>query len=151
MLKLLAGAALVLLSSAGPAAAVGMIADEDTPTATFEEARVMIEEGRYREAIDLLQPAASAQSDSPDLWSLLGFAYRKSGQPDKSFAAYNRALLIDPDHIGANEYLGELYLQVGDPERAKRQLRIVDDACVVGCPAFDQLKAAIEAYEAGKR
>jgi len=152
MRHILAGFALLaFLAFHDPVLAVNMIADDDTPVAEFEAASTLIDEKRFDEAIALLEKVVEEENDSPDLWSLLGFAYRNTGQADMAFAAYNKALLIDPEHIGANEYLGELYLQVGDLEKAKAQLRIIDDVCVSGCPSFDQLKAAIAAYEAGKR
>ncbi len=133
---------------ATPALAVKMITNDATPTAEFEEAIDLIDEERYEAAIALLEKVAEAEPNSADVWSLLGFSYRSIGNTQRGFAAYNKALLINPDHIGANEYLGQLYLQVGDLEKAKAQLRIVDTACVVGCPEVDQLRAAIKAFEA---
>ncbi len=137
------------LALATPAAAVRMITSDATPSEEFEEAIALIDEDRFEDAIELLEEVVEVDPDSADVWSLLGFSYRNIGETDEAFAAYNKALLIAPDHVGANEYLGELYLQVGDLEKAKAQLRIVDDACTAGCPEFDQLKAAIEAYESG--
>ena len=47
--------------------------------------------------------------------------------------AYNKALAIDPKHRGANEYLGELYLQLGDLAKAEERLEKLDDICFYGC------------------
>ncbi len=142
---------LLLLSAvsfAAPAGAVRMITNDATPSQEFEEAIALIDDELYHEAIDLLEDVAEAEPNSADVWSLLGFSYRSVGNTERAFAVYNKALLINPDHIGANEYLGELYLQVGDLDKAKAQLRIIDTACVVGCPEVDQLRAAIKAFEA---
>ncbi len=142
--------ALVLLLTLGlatPAGAVRMITNDATPSGEFEEAIALIDDDRFEEAIELLEDVAEVEPNSADVWSLLGFSYRSIGKTERAFAVYNKALLINPDHIGANEYLGELYLQVGDLEKAKAQLRIVDTACVVGCPEVDQLRAAIKAFE----
>ena len=38
----------------------------------------------------------------------------------KAFDPYNKALAIDKKHLGANEYLGELYLKVDKPKKAKK-------------------------------
>lgn len=141
--------ALVLgIGLATPAGAVRMITNDATPSEEFEESIALIDEDRFEEAIELLEEVAEAEPNSADVWSLLGFSYRSIGNTERAFAVYNKALLINPDHIGANEYLGQLYLQVGDLTKAKAQLRIVDTACVVGCPEASQLKAAIEAFEA---
>ncbi len=138
----------LVLALAAPAGAVKMITNDATPTEAFNDAIALIDEDRYDEAIALLEEVAEEEPNSADVWNLLGLSYRSIGQSDRAFAAYNKALLINPDHVGANEYLGQLYLQVGDLEKAKAQLRIVDTACVVGCPEFEQLQAAIQAYEA---
>ena len=45
------------------------------------------------------------------------------------------------------EYLGELYLQTDDLAKAKERLKKLDDICTFGCEEFNDLKAAITAYE----
>ncbi len=62
---------------------------------------------------------------------------------------YDQALTIDPKHKGANEYLGELYLKLGQLEKAEAQLARLDDICTFGCEEYDELKAAIETYKTG--
>ncbi|GAB5470762.1 MAG: hypothetical protein Kilf2KO_37920 [Rhodospirillales bacterium] len=147
----LATVSLAAVLLATPAGAVRMITNDETPTAAFEEAVAMIDAERYDDAIALLEGASALEPNSADVWNLLGFAYRKSGRNDEAFTVYNKALLLNPDHVGANEYLGELYLQVGDLEKAKAQLRILEDLCSGGdCPEVEQLKAAIAAHQAGK-
>ena len=41
---------------------------------------------------------------------------------DKSFAAYMMAIEIDPSHLGAHEYLGELYLMRDQKDKALKML-----------------------------
>ena len=64
--------------------------------------------------------------------------------------AYKKALAIDPDHRGANEYLGELYLQTGDLAKARVRLDKLDGICFFGCEEYDDLKRAIKAFEAAQ-
>ncbi len=52
---------------------------------------------------------------------------------------------IDPDHKGANEYLGELYVQTGQMALAREHLEKLDDLCTFGCEEYDDLKAVVEA------
>jgi hypothetical protein len=55
-------------------------------------------------------------------------------------------LQIDPQHRGANEYLGELYLQIGQLDKAEERLEVLDKECFFGCEEFDELKEAIADY-----
>jgi tetratricopeptide (TPR) repeat protein len=61
---------------------------------------------------------------------------------------YQKALQIDPEHRGANEYLGELYLQMDRLDLALERLKVLDDDCFFGCKEFDELEDAIEDYRA---
>lgn len=55
-----------------------------------------------------------------DAYSLLGFVYRKMPQPQisRAEAYYTKALDLVPTHCEATEYMGELYLQVNDFDKA---------------------------------
>jgi hypothetical protein len=64
------------------------------------------------------------------------------------FQHYNEALRIDPKHKGANEYLGEAYLMVGNLPKAKEQLATLDKICFLPCKEYSELKTSIAAYEA---
>ncbi|MEO1193428.1 MAG: tetratricopeptide repeat protein [Pseudomonadota bacterium] len=133
---------------ATPAAAVRMITADTTPAVDFKQAVTLVDAGDYEGAVEILEQAAVAEPNSADVWNLLGFAYRNLERRNEAFTAYNKALLLNPDHFGANEYLGELYLQIGDPEKARAQLRILDQLCTWDpCVERDQLRAAIEAFE----
>ena len=68
--------------------------------------------------------------------------------PEEAEGYYLRALEQEPEHRGANEYLGELYLETGRLELAEERLAVLDDACFFGCEEYDELKEAIEAYKA---
>ena len=43
--------------------------------------------------------------------------------------------------------LGELYLKLKQPEKAKEHLAKLDSICFFGCEEFDELKEAIQDYE----
>jgi tetratricopeptide (TPR) repeat protein len=60
---------------------------------------------------------------------------------------YAQALKIDPDHKGANEYLGELYLEIGAIDKAKRQLARLDAICAFGCVEREDLARLIARRE----
>ena len=117
----------------------------------LEAAEQEIKAGNYSRAIELLQKAVASDAQNADAWNYLGFSQRKLEKFDQALGAYRKALAIDPDHRGANEYLGELYLQTGELEKAKERLRKLDDVCFFGCEEFDDLKQAIKAYEASHK
>ena len=62
----------------------------------------------------------------------------------KSFAAYRRALTLDPKHIGAHEYIGIAYVQSGQLDKAREHLAILDKLCSASCEEYRDLKEAVE-------
>ena len=109
----------------------------------------LIEQGRYEPAIDLLHAELDLDPDNPDIMSLLGFTYRKIRQFEDALTFYQWALKVEPEHRGANEYLGELYLQTNQFDKAVQQLEILDDICSFGCKEYTKLKNAIDSYQDG--
>ena len=113
----------------------------------YENGVKAVEAANYKKAIKLFNKVVAAKPTNADAWNYLGFSNRKLKRFDLALNAYQKALTIDPDHRGANEYLGELYLQTDNLEKARERLEKLDDICFFGCEEFDDLKAAILAYE----
>lgn len=105
-----------------------------------------VKAANYEKAIMRLSKVVAAKPGNADAWNWIGFSHRKLKRFDQAMSAYQKALAIDPNHRGANEYQGELYLQIGDLAKAKERLKKLDDICTFGCEEFDDLKAAIKAY-----
>ncbi|MDX1431844.1 MAG: tetratricopeptide repeat protein [Gammaproteobacteria bacterium] len=141
--KLLACAALLLASAAFAAGS-----DEATPPGKLDLAKQAIEKGEYQAAIADLSDLEREEPDNPDVHNLLGYSYRKLGRLDEAREHYLRALAIMPNHRGANEYLGELYLEIGDLANAEKRLAVLDDECFFPCEEYSELKAAVEKYKA---
>ena len=116
----------------------------------LEAAEKAIKAGNYNRAIELLQKVVADDSENADAWNYLGFSQRKLKKFDQALGAYQEALAIEPEHLGANEYLGELYLQTDNLAKAKERLKKLDDVCTFGCGEYDDLKQAIMAYEASQ-
>lgn len=106
----------------------------------------LIEQEQYQQAIDALGKALEEDAKDADLLNLYAFSNRKLGRFDVALDYYTQALEIKPKHRGANEYLGELYLQLGDLGKAEERLAVLDEACFFGCDEFDKLEEAIETY-----
>ena len=106
---------------------------------SFAEAVGLINQARYQEALTALERTQAAVGPHPDILTYMGFANRKLGRYQQSFAYYRQALGIDPNNLGVNEYLGELYVQLGDMPRARQQLARLDDLCAYGCAQREEL------------
>ncbi len=110
-----------------------------------------VQAGDYARALTLLQKVVQADPRNADAWNYIGFSRRNLKQFDQSLAAYQEALAINPTHRGANEYLGELYLQTGDLARAQERLAKLRSLCPSGCKEYDDLAKAIKAHEAAQK
>jgi opacity protein-like surface antigen len=82
--------------------------------------------------------------------NLMGFALRKNTPPDlaQSEHYYDAALKVDPNHKGALEYSGELYLMTDRLPQAEQRLATLDKVCAGGCDERDELKKAVARYKA---
>ena len=98
-----------------------------------------------RQPSSFLAAARERIPDDPDVYSLLGFCARKLGRFDKSYTLYPRALRLDPAHLGAREYLGELHLQRGEFDLARGQLAELVRLCPTGCEERSELAEEIAA------
>ena len=81
----------------------------------------------------------------------MGYVLRKKNDLKNSAVHYEKALKINPKHLGALEYQGELFLTVGNLELAKANLEKLEKLCWLGCDEYDDLKVSIEAYQQGRK
>lgn len=111
-------------------------------------ARELIADKRWPAAIDELKRVNA--TDSADWNNLMGYTHRKAPTPDLAGAEryYDAALRLQPQHRGALEYSGELFLMLGDLPRAEQRLTALDKACLLPCTEFSDLKAAVARYKA---
>jgi tetratricopeptide (TPR) repeat protein len=114
---------------------------------SYATAEKAVKAGKYKKAVKLLNKEVKRDANNADAWNYLGFSNRKLKKYDASLAAYKKALAINPKHRGANEYLGELYLQTDKVANAKTQLATLKKICRSGCEEYDDLKQAIAVYE----
>lgn len=140
-------AALLLLSV--PAAAMAP-APTSEPAATadgdYGKANELLDDGRYAEAVVLLEKVIERDPGNADAWSQLGFASRKTRTWAKSEMYYAKALALDPKHEQAMEYMGEMYLETDRPELARTMLDKLVKLCPDGCEARSELELAFEAH-----
>lgn len=143
---------LALLAAFGAAQAADT--PEPAPAATrradpLAGARAQIQAQRWDAALAELRKLNS--TGSADWNNLMGYALRKQAKPDLDGAQrhYDAALKIDPNHLGALEYSGELALMKGDLPTAEARLAALSKVCSSPCEPLDDLKKAVARYKAG--
>ena len=124
----------------------------DQINSLYELAEKHIYNKKYDKSLKLLKKLTKREdlgTRRADIYNLLGFSYRKLENPelDKSFAAYMMALEIDPEHAGAHEYLGELYLMRDQKNQAMRMLSKLENLVGKNAEEYNDLLQAIENYQ----
>jgi tetratricopeptide (TPR) repeat protein len=102
---------------------------------------------RYEKAQKLLIKSNNKNPNVADTLNYLVFTTRKLGDYDAGEKYYLQGLEIEPNHVGINEYLGELYVVTNRMDLAKERLNILK-AC--NCEEYDELKEIIEGKKKSK-
>jgi len=116
----------------------------------YVQAEKLIKEWKYAEAIPLLDKVVKADAKNADAFNQLGYAHRKLNKLPEARSHYAKALEINPEHKGALEYQGELYLMLDDLKSAEGNLAKLDKLCFFGCAEYTDLKKAIAEYKQRK-
>ena len=160
--------AIVLLLAATPAFAASIpmpapgVAD-DTPgidkknEVPFREdsglitAEYYLSTGKYAQALTVLAQVLKRHPESADAYTYVGFAYAHLGDLKRATVNYQKALTINPAHLGANRYMAEIYLGRNDLQRAIEQMQVIRLTCAeANCEELDELEAEINAYKGGQ-
>ena len=112
-------------------------------SAFLGEADALIKQKNFSAALNLLKQADSTYANNADVNNLLGFSSRNLKQFSASARYYQKALRINPNHLGALEYQGELFLQTKKVSAAKKNLAKLKQLCGVNCEEYLDLKKAI--------
>lgn len=116
----------------------------------YKDAVSLIKDDKCADAIPLLEKAVEKSPKDADIYNYLGYCQRKLGSYSDSFENYRKALTLDPNHAGAREYVGELFLDLNRLPDAETQLEQLNALCKhgKGCLERDTLAKAIDAYKA---
>ena len=95
----------------------------------------------YLKAYKKLEKAYAKDKKNPDILNYLGYTLRKTGDLKQAEIYYLKGLELDSDHLGINEYLGELYVQTNRIELAKERLEVLKGC---NCEEYEELKELIE-------
>ena len=102
---------------------------------------------RYEKAQKLLIKSNDKTPNNADTLNYLGFTTRKLGDYVGGEKYYLQGLAIEPNHIGINEYLGELYVATNRINLAKERLKIIENC---KCEEYNELKEIIEGTKKSK-
>jgi Flp pilus assembly protein TadD len=106
--------------------------------------RSLIAAKKYSQALVELKRVDRMLANNADVKNLLGFTSRKLGKLKEASTYYSKALRIDPNHLGALEYQGELFVLQGRIDLAKRNLGKLKQICGADCEEFLDLQKAIK-------
>jgi tetratricopeptide (TPR) repeat protein len=141
----------ILILAAGATTSIAAPNDkaEDSVVASTNYAKAVkaIESQQYHEAIEYLRAVFFITPRDPNMLNYMGYSYRKIEKYDKAIDYYKRALEEDPNHLGANEYLGETYLETDKLSLAEQRLATLKSACG-DCEEYQDLKKDIAGYKA---
>lgn len=125
-----------------PAFAVDNMESTDAPDLTSVRAKIDAKD--YAGALAELRDLAE-DNQQADVYNLMGFTLRKTGDYLTSLTYYTKALELQPNHKAAREYLGELYVETGDMAKAEEQVAVLKQLCPGGCEELEDLQGAITA------
>ncbi|MBX4928139.1 tetratricopeptide repeat protein [Rhizobium binae] len=125
-----------------PAFAVDNMESTDAPDLTSVRAKIDAKD--YAGALAELRGLAE-DNQQADIYNLMGYTLRKTGDYRTSLTYYTKALELRPDHKAAREYLGELYVETDEMAKAKEQVASLKQLCPSGCEELEDLQKAIAA------
>jgi tetratricopeptide (TPR) repeat protein len=102
---------------------------------------------RYEKAQKLLIASNKKKPLQADTLNYLGFTTRKLGDYENGEKYYLLGLEINPNHVGINEYLGELYVVTNRLDLAKERLKVLENC---KCEEYDELKEIITGTKKSK-
>ena len=109
--------------------------------------KVKKSQNAYKKAIKSLLKHYKDNTDDTDTLNLLGFSHRKIGDYKNAELYYALGLEINPNHVGINEYMGELFVVTNRIDEAKKRLNVLKNC---NCKEYTELKQVIEGTKASK-
>ena len=95
----------------------------------------------YTQAYKKLEKAYKSDKENPDILNYMGYTTRKVGNFDQAEKFYLEGLKIKPNHNGINEYLGELYVQTNQIDKANERLAVLKNC---NCDEYNELELIIK-------
>lgn len=107
-------------------------------------AEYFIATGKFMQAIDVLGHVISRHPRNADAYAYRGYIFMQLGDLEKAQINLQKAITIDPAHLGALKYMGDYYLVKGDQTRAIEQLQAMKAVCgITDCAEIAELQGQI--------
>ena len=119
------------------------VAAAKTVSGELATIRALIAKKDFTAALASLKIADKDFPNNADINNLLGYSARNLKQYKPAATYYTKALKIDPKHLGALEYQGELFMLTKKTANAKKNLAKLKSLCGVNCEEYVDLKKAI--------
>ena len=103
----------------------------------------LLNANNFKQALADLKIIDSEFKNNADVNNLLGYSSRKLKQYKPAATYYEKALKLNPNHLGALEYQGELFVLTNKVSAAKRNLAKLEKLCGLKCGEYLDLKKAI--------
>jgi len=103
----------------------------------------LLNANNFKQALSDLKVIDSEFKNNADVNNLLGYSSRKLKQYKPAATYYEKALKINPNHLGALEYQGELFVLTNKVSAAKKNLVKLEKLCGLKCGEYLDLKKAI--------
>jgi hypothetical protein len=91
----------------------------------LKKAGTLLRDNRAAEAYELLRPFEADFAGEPEFDYLFGVAALETGRPAQASIALERALIVNPDFVGARLDLARAYFELKDFDRAKLEMNTV--------------------------
>ena len=104
---------------------------------------ILLNTNNFKQALADLKVIDSEFKNNADVNNLLGYSSRKLKQYKPAATYYEKALKINPNHLGALEYQGELFVLTNKVSAAKKNLVKLEKLCGLKCGEYLDLKKAI--------
>src|SRR5690606_1828271 len=105
------------------AAPLGLAVPAGTMARLIAQSRDQIRRGEAEAAYAALAARLDLYAGDPEFDYLLGIAALDSGHPGPALLAFERVLLVAPDHLQARAELGRAYLAAGEHENGRSEER----------------------------
>jgi len=114
---------------------------------SYADAQAAVDAADWPTAQRILAQLIVAQPENADVWNLFGYTSRNMKLAGPALEAYETALKLEPDHLGALEYQGEMFVELKRLDDAKANLAKLKKLCG-DCEQVVDLEAAIAAAPA---
>ena len=112
-------------------------------TTLYKRAIKYLDNENYKKADKVLKAYTKSKPNDSDGWNLYAFTKRKLGKYDLAEKYYKTSLALNPENKSALEYQGELFINTGRIDLARKNLVILENLCSSNCFEYEELKKSL--------